>query len=98
MFDWLSLNIHRRLAPALVLCCTFIFWSPAPAPAQVPVARGSQIPTLAPTVKETAPSVVNISVQARVQEDNPLYRDPVFRQFLTCQSSSKNRCRRPARG
>jgi serine protease Do len=33
-------------------------------------------------VEETAPSVVNISVQARVKEDNPLYRDPVFREFF----------------
>ena len=57
-----------------------MLWSPALA--QVPAARGSQLPTLAPTVKETAPSVVNISVQARVKEDNPLYRDPVFREFF----------------
>jgi serine protease Do len=57
-----------------------MLWSPALA--QMPVARDGQIPTLAPTVKETAPSVVNISVRARVKEENPLYRDPVFRQFF----------------
>jgi serine protease Do len=57
-----------------------IVWSPAFA--QVPDARGSQIPTLAPVVKATTPSVVNISVHARVKEDNPLYRDPVFREFF----------------
>lgn len=33
-------------------------------------------------VKETTPSVVNISVHARVKEDNPLYCDPVFREFF----------------
>ena len=46
--------------------------------AQVPDIRGGQIPTLAPVVKETTP----ISVHARVKEDNPLYRDPVFREFF----------------
>ena len=55
-------------------------WSPAIA--QLPDARGNQIPTLAPVVRETTPSVVNISVHARVKEDNPLYRDPVFREFF----------------
>lgn len=80
MFGWSSANIDRRFAPALLLYCAIMLWSPALA--QVPAARGSQIPTLAPTVKETAPSVVNISVQARVNEDNPLYRDPVFREFF----------------
>ncbi len=28
------------------------------------------------------PAVVNISVQGRVREDNPLYRDPFFREFF----------------
>lgn len=60
--------------------CALIACSPAIA--QAPDARGSQIPTLAPVVKETTPSVVNISVHARVKEDNPLYRDPVFREFF----------------
>jgi serine protease Do len=69
----------RRFAGALLLCAS-ITWSPVLA--QVPDIRGSQIPTLAPVVKETTPSVVNISVHARVKEDNPLYRDPVFREFF----------------
>jgi serine protease Do len=75
-----STNTDRRFAPAFLLLCAILLGSPALA--QVPAARGSQIPTLAPMVKETAPSVVNISVQARVKEDNPLYRDPVFREFF----------------
>jgi S1-C subfamily serine protease len=41
-----------------------------------------KIPTLAPLVREVTPSVVNISVRGRVKEDNPLYRDPLFRQFF----------------
>ena len=61
----------------LFAVCALLFWSSATA--QVPDIRTGQIPTLAPIVKETTPSVVNISVHARVKEDNPLYRDPVFR-------------------
>jgi serine protease Do len=26
--------------------------------------------------------VVNISVQGKVREDNPLYKDPIFREFF----------------
>jgi serine protease Do len=69
----------RRFAAVLLLCAS-IAWSPVLA--QVPDIRGGQIPTLAPVVRETTPSVVNISVHARVKEDNPLYRDPVFREFF----------------
>jgi serine protease Do len=50
--------------------------------AQTPDLRTGHIPTLAPVVKETTPSVVNISVHARIKEDNPLYRDPIFREFF----------------
>lgn len=69
----------RRFAAVLLLCAS-IAWSPVLA--QVPDIRGGQIPTLAPVVRETTLSVVNISVHARVKEDNPLYRDPVFREFF----------------
>ena len=80
MFNHSSTRIDRWLGPGLLFFCALIVWSPAIA--QVPDARGNQIPTLAPVVKETTPSVVNISVHARVKEDNPLYRDPVFREFF----------------
>jgi serine protease Do len=33
-------------------------------------------------VREVTPAVVNISVQGRIREDNPLYRDPFFREFF----------------
>jgi serine protease Do len=75
-----SPSITPRFGTALCLLCAFILSTPALA--QVPDLRGNQIPTLAPVVKETTPSVVNISVHARVKEDNPLYRDPVFREFF----------------
>jgi serine protease Do len=54
-----------------------------PAAAQVPdLSRGSPVPTLAPLVRQVTPAVVNISVHGRVREDNPLYRDPIFREFF----------------
>ena len=65
----------KFLAGILVL-----LWSPAFG--QTPDLRTGQVPTLAPVVRETTPSVVNISVHARVKEDNPLYRDPIFREFF----------------
>ena len=65
----------KFLAGILVL-----LWSPAFG--QTPDLRTGEVPTLAPVVRETTPSVVNISVHARVKEDNPLYRDPIFREFF----------------
>ena len=62
-----------------MVCCLV----PAqPALAQMPEFSGGKLPTLAPLVREVTPSVVNISVRGRVKEDNPLYRDPLFREFL----------------
>jgi len=54
----------------------------APAAAQVPDLATGRIPTLAPLVREVTPAVVNISVQGKVREDNPLYKDPFFREFF----------------
>jgi serine protease Do len=53
-----------------------------PALAQMPEFSGGKLPTLAPLVREVTPSVVNISVRGRVKENNPLYRDPLFREFM----------------
>jgi serine protease Do len=50
--------------------------------AQIPDLGTGRVPTLAPLVKEVTPAVVNISVQGRIREDNPLYHDPLFREFL----------------
>src|SRR2546423_1845279 len=80
MFNCFLTGLDRRLGRGLLLFCALVVCLPATA--QVPDARSGQIPTLAPVVKETTPSVVNISVHARVKEDNPLYRDPVFREFF----------------
>ena len=50
--------------------------------AQIPNLNTGRTPTLAPLVREVTPAVVNISVQGRVREDNPLYQDPLFREFF----------------
>jgi serine protease Do len=52
------------------------------ASSHIPDVAIGQAPTLAPVVREVTPSVVNISVHGRVEEDNPLYRDPLFREFF----------------
>src|SRR5689334_9639814 len=54
----------------------------APAWSQIPDVATGRIPTLAPLVREVTPAVVNISVQGKVREDNPLYKDPIFREFF----------------
>ncbi|MCG2672591.1 trypsin-like peptidase domain-containing protein [Bradyrhizobium sp. GCM10023182] len=54
-----------------------------PAAGQIPdLKTGGSLPTLAPLVRQVTPAVVNISVHGRVREDNPLYRDPLFREFF----------------
>ena len=48
---------------------------------------GAPIPTLAPLVKNVAPSVVNIAVKGKIaQEQNPLLNDPFFRKFFNIPS------------
>jgi serine protease Do len=56
--------------------------SEPPAAAQIADLNTGRMPTLAPLVREVTPAVVNISVQGRVREDNPLYQDPLFREFF----------------
>ncbi|WP_442869395.1 trypsin-like peptidase domain-containing protein [Bradyrhizobium sp. CCBAU 11434] len=69
---WLSLAM-------LVLTLT----ASQPAAGQIPdLKTGGSLPTLAPLVRQVTPAVVNISVHGRVREDNPLYRDPLFREFF----------------
>jgi serine protease Do len=49
---------------------------------QVLDALPGRVPTLAPLVREVTPGVVNISVHGKVRQDNPLYKDPFFREFF----------------
>ena len=77
----IAMTVHRsqsRLVVALLLALS-VAW---PAAAQIPDLGSGKTPTLAPLVRETTPSVVNISVRGRVKQDNPLYRDPLFREFF----------------
>ena len=68
----------RAVALALLIAVT----TAAPAWSQIPDRATGRIPTLAPLVREVTPAVVNISVQGKVREDNPLYKDPLFREFF----------------
>jgi serine protease Do len=73
-------TIPRRLALVLALICLL---SPArPSLSQIPEFSGAKVPTLAPLVREVTPSVVNLSVHGRIKDDNPLYRDPLFREYF----------------
>jgi serine protease Do len=68
------LHVVLTIALAIVI--------PSSTAAQLPDLGGGRVPTLAPLVREVTPAVVNISVKGRVREDNPLYRDPLFREFF----------------
>ncbi|MBR0766476.1 trypsin-like peptidase domain-containing protein, partial [Bradyrhizobium japonicum] len=72
------MRVMRLLLSAFILACAAWF----PADAQIPDLKTGSIPTLAPLVRQVTPAVVNISVHGRVREDNPLYRDPIFREFF----------------
>ena len=52
--------------------------------AAVPMAPGGGVvPTLAPMIERVVPGVVNISTRTRIRvQENPLLRDPFFRQFF----------------
>jgi serine protease Do len=70
----------RRLSFILAIICLL---SPArPSFSQIPEFSGAKVPTLAPLVREVTPSVVNLSVHGRIKDDNPLYRDPLFREYF----------------
>lgn len=69
-----------RFAAAVLLVLLPV--ADVPAAAQIPALGNGRTPTLAPLVREVTPAVVNISVKGKVRQDNPLYRDPFFREFF----------------
>ncbi|WFU27075.1 trypsin-like peptidase domain-containing protein [Bradyrhizobium sp. CB1717] len=74
------MNAVRLLLPALLV---LTLSASQPAAGQIPdLKTGDSVPTVAPLVRQVTPAVVNISVHGRVREDNPLYRDPLFREFF----------------
>ncbi|QAU37837.1 trypsin-like peptidase domain-containing protein [Bradyrhizobium guangdongense] len=73
----------RAVRPFLLAMLVLTLTASQPAAGQIPDFKtGGSVPTLAPLVRQVTPAVVNISVHGRVREDNPLYRDPVFREFF----------------
>ncbi len=69
--------MHVRIFLSLLL----LIVAPAAAAALPLDVRG--LPTLAPMLTQVTPAVVNISVVTRApMEDNPLFRDPLFRRFF----------------
>ena len=49
----------------------------------LPMAKGGEVPTLAPLLSEVTPAVVNIAVLSKApMEENPLANDPFFRRFF----------------
>jgi len=77
-------KLNNGVAVRLALLVSMLtFGAPSLVTAQVPDFKtGAPVPTLAPLVRQVTPAVVNISVHGRVREDNPLYRDPMFREFF----------------
>jgi serine protease Do len=75
-------QLKRPVAMALTILLGAII--PAtPVSGQIPNLRtGGTVPTLAPLVREVTPAVVNIAVRGKIRQDNPLYRDPLFREFF----------------
>jgi serine protease Do len=72
--------LPRAVHCILAMICSLALVSPSVA--QMPELSRGKVPTLAPLVREVTPSVVNISAQGRVKEDNPFYRDPLFREYF----------------
>ena len=73
----------RAVRPLLLAMLVLTLTASQPAAGQIPdVKTGGSVPTLAPLVRQVTPAVVNISVHGRMREDNPLYRDPFFREFF----------------
>ena len=73
----------NAVRPFLLAMLVLTLTASQPAAGQIPdMKNGGSVPTLAPLVRRVTPAVVNISVHGRVREDNPLYRDPLFREFF----------------
>ncbi|MDT4736431.1 trypsin-like peptidase domain-containing protein [Bradyrhizobium sp. WYCCWR 12699] len=73
----------NAVRPLLLAMLMLTLMASQPAAGQIPdMKTGGSVPTLAPLVRRVTPAVVNISVHGRVREDNPLYRDPLFREFF----------------
>lgn len=79
-----SLVSFFRLSVLLSIFTIYISGFLATAVASLPAAvDGQPLPTLAPMIERVLPSVVNIATTGRIQvQQNPLSRDPLFRDFF----------------
>jgi Do/DeqQ family serine protease len=69
--------------PARTLTALLLLAASGAAPAQLPALVGGQrLPSLAPMLAEVTPAVVNIAVEVRTPEANPMFADPFFRRFF----------------
>ena len=78
----------NHLATAIILCC-FISSLRASVPIEVMTRNG--LPTLAPMLQKTTPSVVNIGTYTNVEVRNPLMEDPFFRRFFSIPNQRRYR-------
>jgi Do/DeqQ family serine protease len=75
----------------IALCCLLLVLAPA-ASATLPVAvDGEPLPSLAPMLERTVPTVVNLSTRGRVVEQSPLLDDPFFRRFFDLPQAPRER-------
>jgi Do/DeqQ family serine protease len=80
-----------RYPLSLALCCLLLVLAPA-ASATLPAAvDGEPLPTLAPMLERTVPTVVNLSTRGRVVEQSPLLDDPFFRRFFDLPQAPRER-------
>jgi serine protease Do/serine protease DegQ len=71
----------------IVTLLPLLLLAPPAVPAALPLGLKG-VPTLAPMLAQVTPAVVNISVVTRSpMEDNPLFRDPLFRRFFNIPDS-----------
>jgi serine protease Do len=76
-----TMQILRCVRPLVFVSAVVLSALAVPARAQIPDLKLGRVPTLAPLVKEVTPAVVNISVDGKVRQDNPLYQNPRSRDF-----------------
>jgi Do/DeqQ family serine protease len=71
------MNFSRALTALLLLAASGAASSQLPA-----LVGGQRLPSLAPMLADVTPAVVNIAVEVRTPEANPMFADPFFRRFF----------------
>jgi Do/DeqQ family serine protease len=71
------MNFARGLTALLLLAASGAASSQLPA-----LVGGQRLPSLAPMLADVTPAVVNIAVEVRTPEANPMFADPFFRRFF----------------